>query len=126
MADRSLHSVIVALLPLFAAAVVLSITPALAKKDGNEVRQESGSSGVPATIDDRLVRGVGGRDDGATGSTEVGSGRGGGNSGSTRNGGLDEVAKRLDDSAGVPAEGGNGSVGQFERVRVRFLENDRL
>jgi hypothetical protein len=104
---------------------------AFAKKDGNEVRQESGSSGKGSGSDDRQVRDdASGRDDGASnsgsGQGSGNSGRGGGNSGSTRNGGLDEVASKLDSSAGVPSDGSRASGAAASAQRVRIRDDDRL
>lgn len=110
-----------------ATAMIAVGAPAFAKKNGSEVREESGSSGRGSGTDDRQVRDDnsgrgGGSDDSSSGQGSGNSGRGSGNSGSTRHGGLDEVSSKVDASAGVPPDSQSASRVQ----RVRFRDDDRL
>ena len=100
-----------------------SISPALAKKDGNEVRNESGSSGKGKGSDDRQVfKSNSGRDDdNNSGSGHGSSGNGGGNSGSNHGSSLDEVSVRLDGQSGHHIDQTNATL-----KRVRFSSDDRL
>lgn len=100
----------------------LGSNEALAKKDGNQVRSESGSSGRGSGTDNRQVQsGAATRDEGASGggSSSGSSGHdGGANSGSSHGGGLGEVSSGVD-------KGARGAGGET-KTTIIFRDYDRL